>query len=108
MKMKMLVISQTIALAAASAMPLDAPKAAPLTINASSFGCPGVLQVDAHPYRHCHNIATRVYCHSTERLPRNWPPFSDSSSAHHDKPHKADRPKTQSSPPHSNSPRYDK
>ena len=104
---KMLVISQTLALATAVVMPSDALKAAPLAVNSSSFGCLGALQVDAHPYRHCHNIATRVYCHSTERLPRNWPPFSDSSSAHHYKPQEADRSKTRSSPPRSSGSRYD-
>lgn len=32
---------------------------------------------DARDYRHCHNIHTRVYCHKRDRLPVNWPPFSD-------------------------------
>ncbi len=32
---------------------------------------------DARSYRHCHNIHTRVYCHKADRLPMNWPPFSD-------------------------------
>jgi len=30
--------------------------------------------VDARSYRHCHNISWRRYCHKSERLPRNWPP----------------------------------
>lgn len=33
--------------------------------------------VDTHPYRHCHNIHTRVYCHKKDRLPLNWPPNTD-------------------------------
>ncbi|MFA5955979.1 hypothetical protein [Hyphomicrobium sp.] len=33
--------------------------------------------VDAHSYRHCHNIHTRTYCHKRDRLPTNWPPLSD-------------------------------
>ena len=34
----------------------------------------------AQKYRHCHNIMTRVYCHKSDSLPRNWPPFSDTPS----------------------------
>ena len=35
--------------------------------------------VDAapRPYRHCHVVHTRVYCHKDERLPVNWPPLSN-------------------------------
>lgn len=36
-----------------------------------------IILVDAHSYRHCHNIHTRVYCHKRDRLPMNWPPLSD-------------------------------
>ena len=37
----------------------------------------GIQSVDKREYRHCHNIGTRVYCHKKDRLPRNWPPLSD-------------------------------
>jgi len=30
--------------------------------------------VHARSYRHCHNMPRRTYCHAKERLPRNWPP----------------------------------
>ncbi len=36
-----------------------------------------VVLIDAHPYRHCHYIHTRVYCHKRESLPMNWPPNTD-------------------------------
>ena len=36
-----------------------------------------LVVADARSYRHCHNIHTRVYCHKADRLPMNWPPFSD-------------------------------
>ena len=36
-----------------------------------------VARVDAHAYRHCHYIHTRVYCHKRDRLPMNWPPNTD-------------------------------
>jgi len=32
---------------------------------------------DGRSFRHCHTIHTRVYCHKADRLPMNWPPFSD-------------------------------
>lgn len=37
-----------------------------------SFG--SLVVADAHPYRHCHNLPRKTYCHKTDRLPRNWPP----------------------------------
>ena len=36
-----------------------------------------VILIDAHAYRHCHYIHTRVYCHKSEPLPMNWPPNTD-------------------------------
>ncbi len=33
--------------------------------------------VDARKYWHCHNLPGRTYCHKGERLPRNWPPNSN-------------------------------
>lgn len=36
-----------------------------------------IILIDAHPYRHCHYIHTRVYCHKRDRLPMNWPPNTD-------------------------------
>lgn len=36
-----------------------------------------LILADARSNRHCHNIHTRVYCHKADRLPMNWPPFSD-------------------------------
>jgi hypothetical protein len=36
-----------------------------------------VVLADAHPYRHCHNLAKRTYCHKADRLPQNWPPNTD-------------------------------
>lgn len=29
---------------------------------------------DARPYTHCHNLPRRTYCHSSQKLPKNWPP----------------------------------
>lgn len=37
----------------------------------------GPQLVDARDYRHCHNMPRRTYCHKGERLPRNWPPNSN-------------------------------
>jgi len=42
------------------------------TVNGEAF-----VMADAHPYRHCHNLPRRTYCHKQERLPQNWPPHSD-------------------------------
>jgi hypothetical protein len=36
-----------------------------------------IILADAHPYRHCHNLPRRTYCHKQDRLPQNWPPHSD-------------------------------
>jgi hypothetical protein len=36
-----------------------------------------VVVADAHPYRHCHNLPKRTYCHKADRLPQNWPPNTD-------------------------------
>ena len=36
-----------------------------------------VQLADARSYRHCHNMPRRTYCHKAERLPRNWPPNSN-------------------------------
>lgn len=36
-----------------------------------------MILIDTHPYRHCHYIHTRVYCHKSERLPMNGPPNTD-------------------------------
>ena len=33
--------------------------------------------VDARGYHHCHNMPRRIRCHSSERLPTNWPPNSN-------------------------------
>jgi len=33
-----------------------------------------LILADAHPYRHCHNLSKRTYCHKADRLPQNWPP----------------------------------
>ncbi|SFV33197.1 hypothetical protein SAMN04488557_1873 [Hyphomicrobium facile] len=41
----------------------------------SSYG--GLVVADAHPYRHCHNLLKRTYCHKADRLPQNWPPNTD-------------------------------
>ncbi len=30
--------------------------------------------VDERNYLHCHNLPGRMYCHKGGRLPRNWPP----------------------------------
>lgn len=32
---------------------------------------------DARDYSHCHNLPRRTYCHEAQRLPRNWPPNTD-------------------------------
>lgn len=57
--------------------------------SALAVGCPhigksaadmkstGVILVDKHSYRHCHNIFHRTYCHKADRLPVNWPPHTD-------------------------------
>jgi hypothetical protein len=49
----------------------------------SAFESPArhIVLVHAEVHRHCHNIATRVYCHKRDRLPINWPPLSDTPSA---------------------------
>lgn len=36
-----------------------------------------LVVADARSVRHCHNVHRRVYCHKADRLPMNWPPFSD-------------------------------
>lgn len=46
-------------------------------IKAQASDQPLIQRVDAHPYRHCHSIERFVYCHKKERLPRNWPPLTD-------------------------------
>lgn len=48
-----------------AAQPRDGSETSPLVL------------ADAHPYRHCHYIHTRVYCHKSDRLPMNWPPNTD-------------------------------
>lgn len=45
--------------------------------NSASQTNAGIVLVDKHTYRHCHNIHTRTYCHKSDRLPINWPPLSD-------------------------------
>ena len=45
--------------------------------NSASQDNAGIVLVDKHTYRHCHNIHTRTYCHKNDRLPINWPPLSD-------------------------------
>ncbi len=40
--------------------------------RASPYG--RLVVADAHPYRHCHNLSKRTYCHKADRLPQNWPP----------------------------------
>jgi hypothetical protein len=42
------------------------------TVSGGSF-----VVADAHPYRHCHNLPKRTYCHKADRLPQNWPPHTD-------------------------------
>jgi hypothetical protein len=34
-------------------------------------------EADARDYRHCHHMGRRAYCHVSDRLPRNWPPHSE-------------------------------
>lgn len=36
-----------------------------------------VQLADARDYHHCHNLPGRTYCHEAQRLPRNWPPNTD-------------------------------
>jgi hypothetical protein len=41
-------------------------------------GGPTLIELaDARAYRHCHNLPSRTYCHKSARLPRNWPPNSE-------------------------------
>lgn len=40
-----------------------------------------IILAHAQDFRHCHNIATRVFCHKRDSLPRNWPPLSDTPSS---------------------------
>lgn len=63
------------AIAAASTPAAAAPL---LPALKSAIGTPSghVLLAHAQPFRHCHNVHHRVYCHKRERLPMNWPPFS--------------------------------
>jgi len=49
--------------------------AVPIVSGEPIEGSPGRLQlVHARNDRHCHNMPRRTYCHKSERLPRNWPP----------------------------------
>jgi hypothetical protein len=53
----------------------NAPRFLPGTNNAAPQDH-DILTKFAHKrsYRHCHNMPRRMYCHAKERLPRNWPP----------------------------------
>ncbi len=69
----------TLAVATASAtLPVSAAPSTDLT-TAADVEQKGsqLLNVDARSYRHCHNMPRRIRCHSTERLPVNWPPNSN-------------------------------
>lgn len=48
---------------------LDAARAASVSV-----------EIDARGYHHCHNMPRRIRCHSTGRLPVNWPPNSSTPS----------------------------
>ena len=56
-------------------IPAFAADGAAGTGTASSYG--SLVVADAHPYRHCHNLPKRTYCHKADRLPQNWPPHSN-------------------------------
>lgn len=62
--------------------------AAQFAANPNRFGASnaGIELVDAHGYRHCHNIHTRTYCHKRDRLPMNWPPLSDTPHSGSERP----------------------
>jgi hypothetical protein len=51
------------------------------TASCSSDHDECATMADARTYRHCHNIATRVYCHKGAPLIRNWPPHAATSGA---------------------------
>lgn len=59
---------------AISALPSTAQPAIRVA-NSSAYG--ELVVADAHPYRHCHNLSKRTYCHKADRLPQNWPPNTD-------------------------------
>ncbi len=41
----------------------------------------GLLRLaDARSYHHCHNMPRRTRCHSSQRLPVNWPPNTNTPS----------------------------
>lgn len=47
-------------------------------VGSESMTAYGSLVVaDAHPFRHCHNLSKRTYCHKKDRLPQNYPPNTD-------------------------------
>lgn len=46
-------------------------------IDAQAGALPSITFVDAHKDRHCHSIHRFTRCHKSDRLPRNWPPLTD-------------------------------
>jgi hypothetical protein len=83
MKIKQKTLSVAVATAALNIYSPNVANAAPfVTISPAIDNGARIMRADTHPYRHCHNIATRVYCHTAEKLPRNWPPHSNTRGAH--------------------------
>jgi len=56
-----------------TAIPIELSLAHALNVRGSRY----LQLVDARSYWHCHNLPRRIYCHKSERLPRNWPPNSN-------------------------------
>lgn len=65
----------TFALAVTTSMAM--PVAAEHRMPENGATASAVRVADAHPYRHCHNLPRRTYCHKQDRLPQNWPPNTD-------------------------------
>jgi hypothetical protein len=52
-------------------------KAFSADVEPTTIASGAVILADVHPYRHCHNLSKRTYCHKADRLPQNWPPNTD-------------------------------
>jgi len=70
-------------LAAGVAAAASQPAAAGLSVQEPKAATPqlgALLQlIDVRSYHHCHNMRRRTRCHSTQRLPVNWPPNTNTS-----------------------------
>jgi len=98
---KRIILSAGLMLAAGVAAAASQPAAAGLSAQEPKADTPeagALLQlVDARSYHHCHNMPRRTRCHSSQRLPVNWPPNTNTPNRSSLRERHADRSGTSSS-----------